>query len=251
MIHSTIFKGLLGSLAAKERLLLAVATPLEAGAVLSAFSPARPDDPTHDPKPWSLFPVADRIDLVVTGVGKSPAAAAVASILALGAHGGVLNLGIAGSLPSASALRLLDTILASSHHFADEGVARPPVPGHDSFTTLHAMGFAPPGTVQGSVPSDDAWTNILRSLLPQAQFSPIATVSTCSGTDALAHAIAARTAAAAEAMEGAAIALAARNLGRHYAELRIISNTTGDRPGQVWDLRGALARLTALLISSR
>ena len=251
MTHSIIFRDLLGSLPADSRLLLAVATPLEADAVLAPFGKTRPT-PTH---PWALFPVADRIDLVITGVGKSPAAAAVASTLAQGRHAGVLNLGIAGSLPTTSPLGLGSSILASAHAFADEGVALPPTPSTpphtDPFLSLHAMGFAPPGTTNGSVPCDPAWTAILRRHLTTTAFAPIATVSTCSGTDALAVAMAARTGAAAEGMEGAAVALAAQTLGHHYAELRTISNTTGDRPRQVWDLRGALAQLAALLAPPR
>ena len=54
---------------------------------------------------------------------------------------------------------------------------------------------------------------------------------------------AARTKAVAEAMEGAAVVHAARRLGVPAIELRVISNTTGDRDNQKWDLAGALAAL--------
>lgn len=76
--------------------------------------------------------------------------------------------------------------------------------------------------------------------------APIATVSSCSGTSTRASLIAASTGAWAEAMEGAAVALVAARLGVHYAEVRVISNTTGDREGQRWDLATALARLTEI-----
>jgi futalosine hydrolase len=75
----------------------------------------------------------------------------------------------------------------------------------------------------------------------------IATVSTCSGTDELARAVAARTRACVEAMEGAAIAHAlARLPGPRipFCEIRVVSNTTGDRSKQQWDIRGSLVKLS-------
>jgi nucleoside phosphorylase len=47
-------------------------------------------------------------------------------------------------------------------------------------------------------------------------------------------------------MEGAAVALVAVRHALAFAELRVISNTTGRRAGQVWKLPEALARLGAL-----
>jgi futalosine hydrolase len=73
--------------------------------------------------------------------------------------------------------------------------------------------------------------------------SAIATVSTCSGTDAAATEIAHRTGAAAEAMEGAAVGLVAFRHKVAFAEVRVISNTTGDRSRQVWALEESLAEL--------
>ena len=69
---------------------------------------------------------------------------------------------------------------------------------------------------------------------------------------ACAHEVARRTRAVAEAMEGAAVGFTARRLGLAtgsapaFAELRVISNTTGDRSRQVWDLPRALSRLEQL-----
>ena len=69
------------------------------------------------------------------------------------------------------------------------------------------------------------------------------TVATCSGSDAAAAEVARRTGAIAEAMEGAAVVHAARRLATPAIELRAISNTTGDRAAQVWDLPSALQSL--------
>ena len=68
-------------------------------------------------------------------------------------------------------------------------------------------------------------------------------MATCSGTDAAARSVAERTRAVAEAMEGAAVVHAARRLRVPAIELRAISNTTGERDGQQWDLPAALDAL--------
>lgn len=241
MTTPLIFRDLLGLLPPHARLLVAVATPLEASALPAPALPAGAGGP------WSTLAIADRVDLLVTGVGKAPAAAGVASVLSAGRHGGVLNVGIAGSLPSEAPLPLLSVVVASSHVFGDEGVALPPDHPAGDFQSLDAMGFGPVGTSADAVPCDDGFAELLRTSVSGAIFAPIATVSTCSGTNRLARAVADRTRARAECMEGAAVALAARNLGCRYGEMRTISNTTGDRAAQVWDVRGALARLTAAL----
>jgi hypothetical protein len=50
-------------------------------------------------------------------------------------------------------------------------------------------------------------------------------------------------------MEGYACGLAARRIDpdARFAEVRVVSNTTGDRAAQRWDLDAALGRLRALL----
>ena len=97
------------------------------------------------------------------------------------------------------------------------------------------------GDFEGNpVPVDDRLLSRLAGLF---RTGPIATVATCSGTDAAAESVARRTGAVAEAMEGAAVVHAARRLGVPAIELRVISNTTGDREDQEWDLAGALVVL--------
>lgn len=176
-----------------------------------------------------------RFDPVVSGVGKSPVAAATARILDPARHAGVLSLGLAGAYPE-SGLRVGDIVIADRVVLADEGSENP-----DGFRDLGAMGFGPiewacaPGVIAA-----------LRQVLPSARVGTIATVSTCSGTDARARAVASRTGAIAEAMEGAAVALAAGMVGGAgfpFAEVRAISNTTGDRPRQVWNVPAGFAAL--------
>ena len=72
-----------------------------------------------------------------------------------------------------------------------------------------------------------------------------ATVSSCSGSDALASALAGRSGAQVETMEGAAVLLACRELRVPAVQLRCVSNRCGERARGGWDLKGAVGRLHA------
>lgn len=222
-------------LSPETSVLIVVAAPGEGTAILDVLQLSG----SQKLRPWELCPLSPDADLLLTGVGKTCSAAGTAWALAKGRHSLVINVGIAGALPGASPLPLLSTVVATSHAFADEGVELP----EGGFQTLAAMGFAPEGTARDTVPGDDQVAGALRRLLPDATPGPSATVSTCSGTRRLAEAVVTRTQAVCEVMEGAAVAWTALKLGARYGEVRVISNTTGDRPSQVWSLRPALAKL--------
>lgn len=176
---------------------------------------------------------------MLTGVGKANAAGAVARTLDPSRHAAAINLGVAGAMPGPSAPPIGGLVLATASVLADDGLATP-----DGFVTQAELGFPPSDLPGMEFPGDPA---LLRALGAAGIASArIATVSTCSGTDALAAEIARRTGAAAEAMEGAAAALVARRLGVPFAEVRAISNTTGDRQSQRWDLHAALDTLRTL-----
>ena len=181
------------------------------------------------------------LDLVWTGVGKSNAAGAVARVLDVNRHVGVLSAGIAGALPlgsSGPSCSILDVICASESVFADEGVQTP-----DGFESCAQMGFAPfDNGTDSVVHSSEATAWLMKFSDVQGK---VATVSVCSGTDSGARAVVDRTGAIAEAMEGAAVGLAARRIDPSIltGELRVISNTTGDRGAQRWDLDGAMEML--------
>lgn len=218
------------------RTLIAVATPGEANALARAWDAALPDE-LH--RPWRTIEVHAGIDLVVTGVGKANAAGGVASTLHPRVHDLVLSVGIAGALPLDHADEPLapgSLVVASTCIFADEGLISP-----GSFQTLSGLGF--PSTPTGeAIPCDARWTALVGNLADAT--APIASVSTCSGTDESARDVRARTGALAEAMEGAAVALVAARLGVAMVEVRAISNTTGNRATQRWDLRAAFDRLS-------
>lgn len=180
-------------------------------------------------------------DVLCTGVGKSNAAGAVGRFLDPGVHRGVLSVGIAGALPGSS-LELGQSVVASVSVFGDEGI------GADTgFLSMSEAGFAPFADGSMGREHDAALTNRLAPLCDRR--GVVATVSWCSGSDACAAGVVQRTGAVAEAMEGAAVALAASRVSPRVlsGEIRVISNTTGDRANQRWSLDESLDRLGVVL----
>ncbi len=177
----------------------------------------------------------DGATVVVSGIGRTNAAAATAeTILQHGPFDAVLSAGVAGALPGGG-LEVGEAVVASSCVYVEEGLVTP-----SGFSNMAAMGFSL-GDFEGNAVPVDA--QLLSRLAGHFRTGPIATVATCSGTDAAAEAVVDRTGAIAEAMEGAAVVHAARRQRVPAIELRVVSNTTGDRPRQQWDLAGALAAL--------
>lgn len=234
-------------------LLIVVAAPKEFEAVAAGAASATSGFPgvgrgggaeerPITPSAWLARSVGARLDLVESGVGKANAAGAVARCLDPARHGGVLSLGICGALPG-SGLGLGDVVVSTRMISADEGLET-----GSGWISCAEMGFAlSPSETGAGIEADPVLFEALRPLADAA--GVIATVSTCAGTDARAEAIAARAGALAEAMEGAGAAQAADRLGVGACELRVVSNTTGARDGQRWDLAGAFARLRAVAAS--
>ncbi|MBS0192052.1 MAG: futalosine hydrolase [Phycisphaerales bacterium] len=218
------------------RYLLVVAAEIEARAVLAGLG-VHARDPV---RPWEKIRVTDKFDLVLSGVGKANGAGACAAALADSRCGAVVNLGICGGLPSPQPSAIGDAIFALHSQFADEGIER-----SSAWLPISQAGF--PAGIQGDlVPADEELASLLVPRTDRAGI--IATVSSCSGTDLRAREILRRLGpdGLAEAMEGAAVGLAAARLGARFAEVRVVSNTTGERERQVWDIPKALARLEGL-----
>ncbi len=225
--------------------LLVIAAPAEWSAVvggltrLPANAVAAPTAAAAVSGPWRAEPISHRFHAVLSGIGKSNAAGAAAIALASRPYARVLSIGIAGLLGGPASNPLGSVILATQSIYADEGLD-----DHAAFRTCADLGF-PLGPFAGNaVPCDAALGALLVPLVDRE--APVATVSTCSGTDALAARVVARTGAIAEAMEGAAVGHIAARLGIPFAELRVLSNTTGDRARQRWDMGAALKRLHTL-----
>ena len=182
---------------------------------------------------------APELRVVVAGISRTNAAAATAEALAEARAAGapfaaVISTGIAGALPGSN-LAIGTVIVANACIYAEEGIALPEGQGD-----MRVLGF-PLGDFEGNrVPVDGALLVAFRALGPACE---IATVATCSGTDAAALSVRTRTGAMAEAMEGAAVVHAARRVGVPAIEIRSISNTTGDRATQRWDIAAAFAAL--------
>ena len=173
--------------------------------------------------------------IVVSGIGRTNAACATVETMNQdGPFDVVLNAGVAGALPGGG-LDIGDVVVASRCVYAEEGLITP-----SGFADVAKMGFALGDFAGNAVPVDERLLDKLSGLW---RAGPIATVATCSGTDEAAVEIARRTGAVAEAMEGAAVVHAARRAGVPAIELRAISNTTGDRDKQRWDLAAGLAAL--------
>ncbi len=177
----------------------------------------------------------DGTTIVVAGVGRTNAACATTEALienpdiAL-----VISAGIAGSLPPRF-LAIGSTIIATGCVYVEEGLEHP-----EGFSDMTGLGF-PLGPFEGNrVP---VASTPLRQAPEHFVRGPIATVATCSGTDAAAARVVARTGALAEAMEGAAVVHAALRRGIPGIEVRTISNRTGERDQQQWDLPAALDAL--------
>lgn len=216
--------------------LLAVAAPKELDAVLKACD-------YHGGRPglWDCVRVSELFDVVYTGVGKSSAAGAVAHCIDRDRHIGVLSVGIAGSLPG-SACSVGQVVCGSSSVFGDEGVMTP-----EGFETCAQMGFGAFDEGEDGIKHPQAVVDWLGGFADH--IGPVACVSMCSGTDVLAQRVGYSTHAICEAMEGAGVALAAHRVDRRLmtGELRVISNRTGNRDQQQWDLEGALKALGDVL----
>ncbi|MBT4531024.1 MAG: futalosine hydrolase [Phycisphaerae bacterium] len=179
-------------------------------------------------RPKGLFVVAG-------GIGKTNSAYATTSaILSDGPFTWIINAGVAGALPN-SGLAIGDIVIANECVYAEEGLITP-----DGFQDIEQMGFSL-GPFNGNRIQTDKW--MCERLAHLGTVAPIATVATCSGTDEHAELVATRTGCACEAMEGAAVVHTALRIGAPAIEIRAISNTTGNREEQEWDLKVALHNL--------
>lgn len=236
--YDTWMHPLLRSVVQEREILLAVAAPVEIAAVLRALG----DGKAGVPQLWERVQVRAGVSLLHVGVGKANAAGGLAQGLR-STDGLVLNVGIAGALPGAEGgFRLSpgDLVIAEASVFADEGLET-----DEGFADVGTIGFPIDPVVGSRLACEPRVVEAFGASVTQRGL--IATVSTCSATDRLATEIARRTGAIAETMEGAACGLVARRRGVAFGEVRAISNYTGSRAKQQWDIKGALASLERVL----
>jgi futalosine hydrolase len=179
-----------------------------------------------------------RFAVELAGVGAPSAAALTALALADGEYSLVISAGIGGGFADVAGLEsviVADVIIA-----ADLGAETA-----EGFSSVDELGFGSSriavngATVQRLVQA-------LRAAGQTATAGPILTVSTTTGTATTAERLAARVpGAAAEAMEGYGVAVAANRLELPVMEIRTISNAVGPRDRAAWRIKEALQALEA------
>ena len=165
--------------------------------------------------------------VVVSGVGAVRAAVATAAAVARGECAAVVCLGIAGGFPGRAEPG--DLVVADAVVAADLGVEE----ADGGFRPLDELDLGPT-----RLPARTGVAAALRAAGLAVRVGPVLTVSTVTGTPARAAELAARYAAAAEAMEGFGVAVAAGALP--FAEVRAVSNAVGQRNRAAGDVPGAL-----------
>lgn len=179
---------------------------------------------------------APGIEIVRMGFGPVNAAHAVTLVIAREKPGAIVVCGVGGAYPE-SGLRVGDVACAATECYGDLGAASP-----TGFLDMRAMGFP---IVDAPVP---LYNELPMHVFPVQKRAGFVTVTTCTGTDAAARALEARTGGAVENMEGAAVAHVAHLHGVPVGEIRGISNIVTDRDTSTWRLKeAAVAAQEALL----
>lgn len=174
--------------------------------------------------------------VVCTGVGPVNAAHAVTLEIVRQRPDAIIVCGVGGAYPG-SGLQVGDVVSAEMECYGDLGAAGP-----SGFLDMKALGFP---VVQSPGP---LYNDLPMQVWPAERRAKFVTVSTCTGTDAAARAIEARTGGAVENMEGAAVAHVAHLHGIPVGEVRGISNMVTDRDTSGWRLKeAAIAAQEALL----
>lgn len=173
----------------------------------------------------------DHVVVEAVGVGPAAAAAGTARLLATGRYRAVISAGIAGGFAGRAPVGA--TVIGSRSIAADLGAET-----SDGFLPVEELGFG-----ASVLPADPVLLKGLAAALPTAIVGDVLTLATVTGTAATAAALQGRfPQAAAEAMEGFGVAVAAAGLP--FAELRTISNPIGPRDRASWRLREAFAALS-------
>jgi futalosine hydrolase len=196
------------------RLLVLTAVEAERAAIVSAFTDG----------------AADRVAVIVCGVGPAAAAAAASAALASGRFELAISAGIGGGFAPLGPEQIA---VASSIVFADLGAET-----DAGFVPVPALGFGRD--------TYDVEPQLAIELADRTggHLGTILTVATVTGSAATAAELSTlHPDAVAEGMEGAGVAAAAAHHGVGFAEIRAISNVVGPRDRAAWRIPQALAAL--------
>lgn len=198
-----------------------------------------------------------------TGVGKANAAFALGRLLAELDVGAVFQCGCGGGYPQAG-VAVEDVVVATKEVFADEGVLSeqgfldlrqiglPLANGEEPGSIYNELPLAPPSPpLPPGLDGSSAATRVALDGAAGASLwcGPVVTVSTCTGTRERADELYRRWSPLAEAMEGAAAALACRRQGLAFVEVRGISNLVGPRDRAAWRIDAACDNAARVLES--
>ncbi|SEA82607.1 futalosine hydrolase [Desulfuromusa kysingii] len=180
------------------------------------------------------------------GIGQVNMALQLTRILSVHTPLAVFLCGCGGSYPD-SGLRVGDLALADVEIFGDLGVVTT-----DTFIPLSHLNIpqdkqlAP--AIKQSIPLDPELCRWAQLSLEEVACGPFVSVNCCSGTPAASLDLQLRTKGICENMEGAAAAQVCSEFNIPLLELRGISNPTGTRDPEQWDVvRGSAAAQSAIL----
>ena len=187
-----------------------------------------------------------KILLAHSGVGQTAMAIRLTRLLENYPCSAVLLCGCGGSYPG-SGLQIGDLALAGEELHGDLGVATA-----ETFIPLNQLDIPqnrqlmPP--LQQSFNLDSPLLGWARRQLPKAICGTFVTINCCSGHQQLSTELQERSGGLCENMEGAAAAQVCAEFSLPLLELRGISNPTGTRDPQFWDIQaGAEAAQRGLL----
>lgn len=184
--------------------------------------------------------------LAHSGVGQTAMSLQLTRLLERYPIQAVLLCGCGGSYPN-SGLQNGDLALASEEIFGDLGVSLEAdfIPLAELDIPRQSGQMLP---LQQSYPLQSPLTERARKILPHAAYGPFVSVNSCSGHPALSEQLAKRCNGICENMEGAAAAQVCHEYRLPLLELRGISNPTGTRDSDRWELkRGVEAAQQGLL----
>jgi futalosine hydrolase len=179
----------------------------------------------------------DEVRVIITGVGPVNAAHAATVAVIENRPDEIVVCGIGGAYPS-SDLQIADVVSATTEIYGDLGAQSPA-----GFLDMQTLGFPVVST-----PSP-LFNELPLQVFPTTTLARFVTVSTCTGTESVAHEIASRTKGAVENMEGAAVAHVAHLHGIPVGEVRGISNLVTNRDVKTWKMKEAATAAQESLIS--
>ncbi len=215
-------------------LLIIAAVPLETALLRQQLEQSKAEQ-LYSYRVFSGVLAGQQVVLAHSGVGQNAMAIQLTRLLQHHAPAAVLLCGSGGSYPK-SGLQNGDLAVASEEICGDLGVAT-----ETSFIPLEQLDIPYQAELMPALrqrfPLSPQLTALAQQLLPEAAFGPFVTVNCCSGHPSLSEELLKRTGGICENMEGAAAAQVCAEFNIPLLELRGISNPTGTRDCDQWDLQ--------------